>query len=521
MYRFVGFTGLPAIFLKFAVLAVIDIVGGLAISSAFAAGSYVLGGALLGALLFINWVYIFRAPTPAKFLAPGLVFLLAFVVVPIVYTVAMSGFKFQTGNVITKSDAIEQVIARGVSEDASGTAFDITLGRGADGQFEALMLSQIDGTASRATLAGVTPLAEGEYGVNEWGVPNSAAGFTPLTSDELSQLGDEILSIRFPVGDGSFVGIQFAELAVLLTQDLTYDAQRDVLVSASTGAEYVDNGDGNFVNAADPQDVLTPGWRDVNFPDNFIKLVTDKSLRDPFVQVFVWTVLFAFLSVLTTFAVGLLLAVALDQRIKGRAIYRSILILPYAIPSFMSILVWRGMFNREFGVINRVLIDLGIISENIGWFDETFTARMVVIIVNLWLGFPYMYLISSGALQAIPGELKEAAAIDGATAWQAFRQVTLPLLLQILSPLLIASFAFNFNNFNIIYLLTGGGPREAIAGERAGGTDILISYAYQTAISNPTSRDFGLASAVSMFMFVIVAGLSLWSLRRTKSLQEF
>jgi arabinogalactan oligomer/maltooligosaccharide transport system permease protein len=161
------------------------------------------------------------------------------------------------------------------------------------------------------------------------------------------------------------------------------------------------------------------------------------------------------------------------------------------------------------------------ISNPVNWFDDPWLARGIVILVNLWLGFPYMYLISSGALQAIPAELKEAAAIDGASAWQSFRLIVLPLLLQILYPLLISSFAFNFNNFNIIYLLTAGGPIDALAGERAGATDILISYAYKTAISNPNDQNFGLASAISLFMFLIVGVLSMWSLRKSKALEEF
>lgn len=521
LYRLVGFRGWPALVLKFSILGIVDIVGGLAASSAVAANSWWLAGALIATLLFINWVYLFRTPTAARFMAPGIVFLLAFVVVPILYTVAMSGFKFQTGNIITKDDAIVQVINRSISEDASGTAYDMTFGRTADGEYAALLKNQLDGTVSLATPKGLRPLVAGEYSVNEYDVPNAAPGFVALTPDELSDLGDGIMAVRFPAGNGAYVSPQYAELAILLTQDLTYDPDADVITSASTGAQYVDGGSGNFVAKNNPEDVLEPGWRTTNFPENFTKLVTDPSLRDPFFRVFLWTVIFALLSVITTFAVGLLLALAMDKKIRGRAVYRSILILPYAIPSFMSILVWRGMFNREFGIVNRLLLDVGLISESIGWLDSTATARFVVVLVNLWLGFPYMYLISTGALQAIPTELKEAAAIDGASPFQAFRRITLPLLLQILSPMLISTFAFNFNNFNIIYLLTEGGPREAIAGERAGGTDILISYAYQTAISAPTSRDFGMASAISMFMFIIVAGLSLVSIRRTKSLEEF
>jgi arabinogalactan oligomer/maltooligosaccharide transport system permease protein len=219
--------------------------------------------------------------------------------------------------------------------------------------------------------------------------------------------------------------------------------------------------------------------------------------------------------VLTTFALGLFLALALNKPIRGRRVYRSILILPYAMPSIMSILIWGGMFNTEFGAINNLL------GTEIAWFQSPTFAKFAIILVNLWLGFPYFYLISSGALQAIPSELLEAASIDGANPRQAFRQITMPLLLQILSPLLIASFAFNFNNFNLIYLLTGGGPRANLDGELAGATDILISFTYKIAFGNASDLDYGLASAISLVIFILVASISLYGIRKSKVLESF
>ena len=199
---------------------------------------------------------------------------------------------------------------------------------------------------------------------------------------------------------------------------------------------------------------------------------------------------------------------------RGRRFYRSVLVLPYAIPSVMSILIWGGMFDTEFGAINHLL------GTHIAWFQNASFARAAVILVNLWLAFPYFYLISSGALQAIPSELLEAAAIDGANPRQIFKKITLPLLMQILTPLLIASFAFNFNNFNLIYLLTGGGPKDLLGGQIAGATDILISYTYQIAFGSNT-QDLGLASSISVIIFFIVAGISLYGLRKSKVLETF
>jgi arabinogalactan oligomer/maltooligosaccharide transport system permease protein len=275
----------------------------------------------------------------------------------------------------------------------------------------------------------------------------------------------------------------------------------------------VDNGNGNFVNPDNPEEILYPGWRAFNPAQNYLGLITDPRLSGPFLGVFVWTVVFSLLTVAMMFGVGFLLAVVLDKPMRGRNFYRAILILPYAMPSFMSILIWAGMFNREIGVFNAIL------GTEIDWLNDPWLARGALLLVNLWLGFPYFYLIGTGALQALPSDMEEAASIDGASAAQIFWRIKLPLVLEILAPLLIASLAFNFNNFNLVFLLTRGGPTNVIEGESAGATDILITYAYKTAFTG-AQQDFGLASAISVIVFVIVGALSLWSLKQSKALEE-
>ena len=151
------------------------------------------------------------------------------------------------------------------------------------------------------------------------------------------------------------------------------------------------------------------------------------------------------------------------------------------------------------------------IVSHLGWF--------FILGVNLWLGFPYMFLVCMGALQGIPDDVNEAAVMDGANAWQIFRRIKLPLLLVTVAPLLISSFAFNFNNFNLIYMLTGGGPRFADASINVGASDILISMVYKVAFVG-ADRDYGLASAFSIIIFVLVAAISYLSFRQTKVLEE-
>jgi arabinogalactan oligomer/maltooligosaccharide transport system permease protein len=350
--------------------------------------------------------------------------------------------------------------------------------------------------------------------LNEYGVAVEAPNFIPLNDSEFATADKEFTGTRFAFDDQYFIALEGFEAGIVSQQVLEFIPETDQFRNLLTGAIYTDNGRGNYAMADDQSAILEPGWRAPIWFENYVNIVSDPRVREPLIRVFIWTVAFAFLTVLTTFALGLLLALALNKPIHGRRIYRSILVLPYAMPSVMSILIWGGMFNTEFGAINALL------GSDIAWFSDPNFARVAVILVNLWLGFPYFYLISSGSLQAIPSELLEAAAIDGANPRQIFRKITLPLLLQILSPLLIASFAFNFNNFNLIFLLTGGGPRNELDGEIAGATDILISYTYKIAFGSGT-QDLGLASAISLIIFILVASISLYSLRKSKVLETF
>jgi len=177
------------------------------------------------------------------------------------------------------------------------------------------------------------------------------------------------------------------------------------------------------------------------------------------------------------------------------------------------------MFNSEFGIINRVLESW--FNWAPAWTTEAFWARTAILIVNLWLGFPYMMLITSGALQSIPSDLYEAATVDGASGWKRFTKITLPLLLVAVGPLLIASFVFNFNNFGLIYLFIGGGPSIAGASTQAGYTDILISYVYNLAFaSGGRGVQYGLASAISLILFILVGSITLLQYRFTNMWEE-
>lgn len=505
--------GKVALFLKVVVLTIFASILLLLTQSAIAQKEYVIAAFLGISVLALALAYLTKISIPLKFFIPGILLLTAFVIGPILYTVTMSGFNYKTGNILAKDEAIIQLKIRGVEAAPSGLTYDVKLGTSLGKP--AILVSDINNLQYFvATEKNKFAVGASEVALNEYGVAIQAPDFIALTESEFAT-ADKIYSVTRFFFDGEFfIALEGFEAGIVSRQILEYVTTQDVFKNLIDGGIYRDNGRGNFVLESDSTVLLEPGWRAPIWFENYSQIITDPRVREPLIRVFIWTIVFALATVLTTFALGLLLALALNKPIRGRRIYRSILVLPYAMPSVMSILIWGGMFNTEFGAINTLL------GTDVAWFSDPNFARIAVILVNLWLGFPYFYLISSGALQAIPSELLEAAAIDGANPRQIFRKITLPLLLQILSPLLIASFAFNFNNFNLIYLLTGGGPRNQLDGEIAGATDILISYTYKIAFGTGT-QDLGLASAISLIIFLLIASISLYGLRKSKVLETF
>jgi maltose/maltodextrin transport system permease protein len=215
---------------------------------------------------------------------------------------------------------------------------------------------------------------------------------------------------------------------------------------------------------------------------------------------------FALGSVMLSLMLGLGLAILLSwEGIQGRSLYRTLLIVPYALPAFISILVFRGFFNPGFGEINLILEKLFQIKPD--WFLDPGLARGMVLWVNIWLSYPFMMILCLGYLQTIPSDLYEAAVLDGASPWDCLWQITLPWILPPLIPLLVTSFAFAFNNVVLILLLTEGGPNQVNAATSVGETDILASYTYRLAFGQ-AEAEYGLAAAIATIIFGIMLGLT-------------
>lgn len=249
--------------------------------------------------------------------------------------------------------------------------------------------------------------------------------------------------------------------------------------------------------------------------DNFKNLLTVPLWKNTFINVFSWTIIWTLVATTFQIALGLFLAIlANDKRVKFKKTVRTILILPWAVPGFVSILVFSAMFNDEFGTINRDII-IPLFGSGIPWLTDPFYTKILLIMVQTWLAYPFLFALFSGVLQSISSEWYEAADVDGATRWQKFRNITMPHVLFATAPLLIIQYTSNFNNFNVIYLLNGGGP--AVKGQNAGGTDILISWVYKLTFE---TNNYSMAAAISLIIGVLVSIFAIFQFRRTNSFKE-
>jgi arabinogalactan oligomer/maltooligosaccharide transport system permease protein len=460
----------------------------------------------------IDLVYLLpRGTLPAKFLLPGTVFLLAFQVIPIIYTINVAFTNYSTGHILPRGEAIEAVQRNSLAVPPNGKTYTMAPARTEDGALVLILVDDTTGNTFVGTREGLEPLPKDQVTLDETGLVTGVEGYELVPVQERFALERELVAYTVPTQGIAAIRPEGIEAAAELQPTLRYDEGADTFTRISDGKVFRDNAKGSFAAADGEQ--LEPGWRTYIGWDNVSRVFTDPLIRSPFLRVFAWTLTFAVITVIGAFALGLLLAITLDQKFRGQRLYRSILVIPYAIPSFLTILVWAGLLNDDFGVVNRIL------HLDVPWLFDANWAKVSIILVSLWLTFPYFFLVSLGALQSIPGELVEAAKVDGAGAWQVFRKITLPLLLVAVAPLMIASFAFNFNNFNNIYLLTGGGP-AAEDGDVAGATDILISYTYKLAFETGKGQDYALASTISIFIFFIVATISAAVFWRSKSLEN-
>jgi len=507
-------------------LMILDAFASLLIAQLYGDGYWQFASALTFITICINIIFLREKAYPLRWMSPGLALMLLISVYPILFTIYIAFTNFGTGHLLPKVQTIEVLESRQFLPEEgitlNYTAFKTT-DAGENSRY-ALWLQDDSGAgffapARSAGDEGVVDLpAIGA--LDEEGVPLTVDGYERLDKVGLVRSITDMQDLRF--GDPPNEVQLTAQLgkASALQPRYTYTAADDTVFDHKSETLYrADPNVGSFIS--DAGETLVPGYQVTIGARNFMRFLDNRSFRGPLLRVFIWTFAFAFFSVFFAFSLGLLIAIAFGRDMPGQKIIKSLLIIPMAIPSVITVLVWKGLLNPLNGVISTNLA--AFFGQPVGWppiFADPWWAKAALLLINVWLAYPYFMLVNSGALQAIPEDIFEAAKIDGATRWEQFRNLTLPLLLVGVGPLLIASFTANFNSINVVYLFNDGGPAMVGTSTPAGHTDILISYVYRLAFAAGGGQDFGYASAITIIIFVVLVVVTLIQYRYMKVWEE-
>jgi maltose/maltodextrin transport system permease protein len=455
---------------------------------------YLLGQPLLAVMilaLVVAFAVIFtqRRFYASRFIFPGIAAILVFVAFPIVYTIYLGFTNYSFLNLLTYERAREVLLSRTVVDPTSERPFSLV---SANGQYQVFLPEDPGGLLSAPFALDGNPVTVAATPVDTAPEVMAMRDLVPLRAN----LG--LVIVTTPDGKS----LQLSGLRNFASITPEYELADDGrLVSTIDGSTLTPDQSVGFYRDEGGQTV-PPGWAVNIGTANFNKVFNSAGIRQPMLAIFVWTVSFALLSVGLTFALGLLLATILQwPHLRFKPLYRLLLILPYSVPAFISILIFKGLFNQNYGEINLVLQALFGIAPD--WNTDPWLARAMIVIVNVWLGYPYMMLLSMGFLQSVPEDHKKAAALEGASPLRVFFTITLPQILPPFLPLLIASFAFNFNNLVLVLLLTRGLPDMIGTVVPAGHTDILASFTYRISFLD-SGQQFGLSGAISLIIFVIV-----------------
>ncbi len=471
-----------------------------------AVGALALGGSAL-------LVYSQAQSVAWKYLFPGVAAMLLFVAFPLLYTVQIGFTNFSSSHLLDYEHARAYLLEQSLVDQERSRPY--TLHR--DGDRLRLKLGARDGMSDAALVSSALDLSRSPASEP---LPMQALGASalqaPLSLRELLQHRDALSTLQLRLPDGQL--LRYAGLREFGPIEPLWRANADGSLTQLASATIYRANQGSGFFETDGGERVQPGFKVGIGLANYSRMLLDADFRGPFVSIFVWTVLFAGLTVLLSTALGMTLAVLLEwPALKYRTLYRTLLFLPYAVPGFISILVFKGLFNQNFGEINAILNALFDVRP--AWFADPLLAKAMILIVNTWLGYPYIMILCSGLIKSIPGDLYEASAIAGATPLTNFFRITAPLVARPLTPLLISAFAFNFNNFVLISLLTDGRPDYLNTKLPAGTTDILVSYTYRIAFTD-SGQNFGLAAAISTLIFVMVALMALLQLRITRQAEH-
>ena len=489
--------------IRFAVIGVIALVLLYLVWGLYLAGEPMFAVVVMGILVCFVLIFSARRFYTARFVFPAVAAVAVFIVVPVVYTSYVGFTNFGARNLLTFDRVTALHLGQSTTDKSTERPFSLVA---ADGGYQ-LFLPQGDG----GLLSDVFELDGNPLRVIMQPVTTAPAATLPMK--DVVKLRDALAAVTAVLPDGT--EITASGLRSFASVKPLYERQDDgTLLNLADGGKLTPDQTVGFYRD-DAGATVPPGWRvNVGFA-NFQRVLFSEGIRQPMLQIFLWTVSFALLSVVLGFSLGILLASLLQwPHLRFRNLYRILLILPYAVPAFISILVFRGLFNQNYGEINLILS--GLFGIQPLWFTDPNFTRAMTILVNIWLGYPYMMLLCMGYLQAVPADHYKAAALEGSGPIRSFFSITLPQILPPFVPLLISSFAFNFNNVVLILLLTRGAPDIPGTTIPAGQTDILGSFTFRMSFID-SSQSFGLAGAISTLIFLIVgvmAYANFFALRR-------
>jgi ABC-type sugar transport system permease subunit len=462
-------------------------------------------GIIIGACIaFLAVAFLKKKYIHYRWLSAGIVLAAIFTIFPIIYTVFLSFTNMSGGNLLPKPLALERILSQTYLPENS----EIYKWTGYKNSNKYLLLL----TDSK----GQTYLAYDGRKLepfNEQGIPKEINGYKLLHPSERLKNLEAIGQMEFG-GLNKKIKIQSTAEASEMLSVYSYNSKSDIITNNLDGTQYYPER-GTFISKDGSK--LSPGFI-VNIGiDNYKRFLSNDGYRKPMLEILFWNVIFTVFSVFLSFALGLTIALAFEN-LPGKRLIRALLIIPYPIPVLVSIMVWRGLLNESMGLVTGLIS--AIFGFNIDFFNNVFWARFALIVINVYLSYPYFYILCSGALKSIPSDIFEAADIDGASTFEKISQITLPLLLVIMAPIIIASLSFNFNNFTLIWGFNAGLPAIPDTVVPMGRTDLLVSFIYRLAFSTAGAPNYGFAAAITVMLFILVSVMVYFQTRNTTTIKE-
>jgi len=457
------------------------------------------------ATCFITLVLLRRSLSSWRWLIAGLVMAVLFTVYPILYTFYLSFTNMSGGHLLTKSQVIQRLSDQMYSPEDGGS-WTLTVYR-KGGDFMLLLYHQDDNSYSTIKPEGTLEKRDFKE------PPPKIDNYEKMSQAEVMQNLQTLGKLDFgkPPLVVKIISLQEASVQLPLyaynSAEDTFTDNRDNEVYRSVLGTYT----------SQSGKTLTPGYFTSIGWKNYTRFLSNSGYLKPIFGILVWNITFSLFSVLISFGLGMVIALLFED-LKLRRIIRTLLIVPYPIPVLVSIMVWKGLLNENMGLVTTVIAN--IFGSSPRFFTDVNWTRFGLILINVYLSYPYFYVLTSGALKAIPKDLFEAASIDGARPFTVVRKIILPLVMRILSPLVIASFCFNFNNFTLVWGFNAGLPAMADTAVPMGYSDLLISFIYRLGFSSSNAADYGFSAAITVMLFILVALMVFFQALNTRTIKE-